>query len=199
MFIIIGMERLTDFYVDINGDIKGSEHGLKGEAKFVSTQDKLNSIYYQAFSREEILRAIQENHPESELDIEVYRTYAKKIDPITKEIKAIKIYCEPDFPLLKSIIRVGGLKYILFGLEIHQNNLITDHYFIGTLDDAKKFVADNGIIYSFQEYETHKPILYSVKLGLQGDVVNFKVYYTTNEMPDYDEDTIQLLKNSLKF
>jgi len=181
---------LKDFYIDLNGDIKATI-GNK-EAKFITTNDKLDSEYVIANDISEIKYLLDQLNPDFELNFEIFKQYSIKRDQ-HNEITGVKLYAD------NSDVK-NGLNMILTGYDITSDAVFKDYYFIGDLVLVNEFIKTNELIYEVKEFETHKHFLYAVKYDLNNKIVNFKTYYVNNESLVYHStEMIPYMKKVLKF
>ena len=86
------------------------------------------------------------------------------------------------------------------GLDITKNNIDKDYYFLSDIHSVNNFISKHNLNYEIKEFETHEPILYSVKYNVKNEIINFKTYYIINENSSkYDKKNYTLIKSILKF
>ena len=184
---------LKDFYIDQDGDIKAS---YEFEGIFVTDTKKLNSKYLLAETINEIEDAINKIAPPyGFVNIPVFRQYAIKTNK-EGEVKSIKIYIDSN----KTI---DDINVLLEGIEFSHNSLMNEFYFVTHKEKFNNFLIKHNLSYKLMEYDTHTPILYSIRYSYDTDIKeisNIKVYYVRNEDAfQYTNDFIQFLKNMFKF
>lgn len=183
---------LKDFYVDLEGDIKAVTDEFV--CTFITTNDKLNSKYLFAENIEEIKDAIKKINPGFVLDINIFKEYSVKTNN-NGEIKAIKIFADSNNH------QENNMELVLTGFELFIDKIIKDEYFLSNEDDIKNYINTHFSLYEYKNYETHKPILYSIKSDITtGTLINFKTYYVRNENAMYyNKDMVNILKQTLRF
>jgi hypothetical protein len=189
---------LQDFYIDLDGDIKATVSDTT--ALFITKTNKLNSEYKVALDINEIKDAINKINPRFNVDIKPFRLYSLKHD-VNGSLKSVKVFVD-----YTEHITDGG-EIILKGIEFIDNKIYSDHYFIATPETVDKIIKENNLNYKVEKYDTHQPILYSIKYQLcvsDEDCVegamNFKTYYVKTEgAPLYNRDFANHLKEILKF
>jgi hypothetical protein len=192
------IKELHDFYIDLDGDIKATINDTT--ASFITETNKLNSEYIIAANLDDIKNIVREINPGFNVDITPLKQYSVKRDA-DGVLKAVKIFMD------HTEVTTNGSDIILKGVEFVGNKIYSDYYFLATPETVAKLIKDNNFSYRVTEYDTHEPILYSIKyqLCVSGEdcaegAVNFKTYYVKKEAaPMYNRDFAKHLKESLKF
>ena len=180
-----------DFYIDLDGDVKATINN--GESVFITETDKLNSKYFIAETKEEITNLLSKINPSFVIDIPILKQYSLKYDK-NNNLKSIKVWV--------NIVEVSeGYEVIAGAFEIMKDKIIKETFFIASKEQIENYIEKNKLYYRIFEFETHIPILYSIKYDINTNNCNqFKTYYVRNEVKDYY--TLQIanfIKNSLTF
>lgn len=162
-----------DFYIDIDGDMKVSVMGQNMVCEYVDNNEKLDSHYFIATEFDTIKEMVNDINPDFDMDFEVFSQYAVKYDK-QKNKRGVKIYTDCED------IR-DNFVMVLLGYEIYPDRILKDYYFFGEMGTVKEYIKKHNINYTIQEFDTHQPILYSVKFQ-DNQIVDFKTYYVLNRM-----------------
>lgn len=188
--MVMTIQDFKDFYIDLDGDVKASTGDHL--ATFVTDTDKLNSKYLMAESVDEIKEQLKKVNPDFALDIDVFKQYSVKTDK-AGDLKGIKLYMDFDN-------ENDGIHYLILGLDISADGVQKDYYFTADRDTVNRKIAEKALKYEVQDYDTHTPVLYSIKMDKDDQVINFKTYYVTKDMAMfYNESIASVLKQFLKF
>lgn len=182
---------LKDFYIDLNGDVKAGTDDHN--AKFITDTDKLNSEYKLAETEEDIMTQARSILPSYQKTFpNILRQYAVKTDK-DGTVKGIKVYAGV-------IIPAGDLTTVVIGDDISSNGIEKDYYYSGSVDAMKALIQQRGFAYEIQTVENHTPVLCSIKLSVNNEIINFKVYYVTNDRANlFDIGTAKYLSETLSF
>lgn len=189
------LNNYKDFYIDLDGDIKASVNTNETTAKFITTNTKPNSDYVIAKTIDELLTQIKKFDPNfNNKELELFKQYAIKTDSNGTPI-GIKIYANYNPSIITTF------NYIILGYDINHNGILgIDFYFTAPINDVKIFIKQTPLNYDIKEFETHKPILYSIKRNLDGELINFKTYYFSNDQVNlFTNNIIMELKKNLMF
>jgi hypothetical protein len=183
------LHNFKDFYIDLNGDVKANNGEV---AEFITETNKLNSKYIKTESIDEIKKNLSNINPNFELDVDILKQYSLKYNT-NEELCGIKLYVDYSDNL-------DGLDMVLMGLDITKNNIDKDYYFLSDIHSVNNFISKHNLNYEIKEFETHQPVLYSVKYNVKNEIINFKTYYVINENSSkYDKKNCLLIKSILKF
>jgi hypothetical protein len=190
-----------NFYIDLDGDIKGSDSESKF-AEFITETDKPNSQYVMAKDKKEIINIATQINSDFDLDLEcqdMLKQYSIKRNK-NHEIVGIKAYSGNKG--LDGLFAPADFKMVLTGFDITSESVYRDFYFVGSQDDAEKIISNQKLSYVIQSFETHVPILYSLKCDESTKPINFKTYYVRNEPARIflmNMGYIEQIKQSLRF
>jgi hypothetical protein len=185
-----------DFYIDLDGDVKASTNDENSVAKFLTTTEKLSSQYFVAETIEELKEKIQDiNYMFDVSDKNLLKQYSIKSDN-NGNVVGVKVYGDYSE-------KNDELEYILIGYDINSLGYEKDFYFMGSVDAVNRFIKKNSLVYEIKKFDTHLPYLYSVKKNENGEIINFKTYYSViDNVQIYTNKivpTISLIKQTLKF
>ena len=98
-----------------------------------------------------------------------------------------------------------SLDVIAMGVEITKDEIFKDLYFFADRNIADEFIQRHSLVYEIMNYDTHRPVLYSIKYKVSTidgteSLVNFKTYYSRNDTYlYYSKENAYLLKQNLRF